>query len=295
MKLVSYNIQYSLGKDGRYDLARIADTVRGADVIALQEVERNWRRSGMTDQPAELGRLLPDYFWVYGPAYDMDASEHRPDGGVANRRKQFGTMILSRTPILSSRLHLLPKMAPLRHFNTQTGALEAVVQGETESLRVYSLHLAHFLATERLAQIEALWRIIRTAPEEGGCWSGADPDAYEHWECGDEPPMPGEAILLGDFNLEPRSPEYEALVGPLNAWEDRVEVRHRLVDTWVAAGNAEDEGVTYPKNPSYPTLGDMRIDYCFVTAGLADRVHRAWIDDEAQGSDHQPVWVELEI
>ncbi len=36
MNLVTYNTQYSLGKDGRLDLARIADAVRGADIIALQ-------------------------------------------------------------------------------------------------------------------------------------------------------------------------------------------------------------------------------------------------------------------
>ncbi len=39
MKLVTYNIRYSLGQDQRYDLARIAASVTGADVIALQEVE----------------------------------------------------------------------------------------------------------------------------------------------------------------------------------------------------------------------------------------------------------------
>jgi len=49
VKLVTYNIQYGLGKDGRYDLARIADEVGNADIIALQEVERHWQRSGTVD------------------------------------------------------------------------------------------------------------------------------------------------------------------------------------------------------------------------------------------------------
>ena len=39
----------------------------------------------------------------------------------------------------------------------------------------------------------------------------------------------------------------------------------------------------------------MRIDYVFVSAGLAGRVRGARIDNDAQGSDHQPVWVELEM
>jgi len=40
MKLVTYNIQYTKGKYYRYDVDRIVQSVKGADVIALQEVER---------------------------------------------------------------------------------------------------------------------------------------------------------------------------------------------------------------------------------------------------------------
>ena len=50
MLFASYNIQYGTGKDGRVDLARIADAVKEADVIALQEVERHWPRTGDVDQ-----------------------------------------------------------------------------------------------------------------------------------------------------------------------------------------------------------------------------------------------------
>ena len=104
MKLVSYNIQYGFGSDGRYDLERIARIVDGADVIALQEVERFWKRSGLDDQPAILAGLLPRYHHVYGPAFDMDASAVAA-GRVINRRRQFGTMLLSLRPIRWSRLH----------------------------------------------------------------------------------------------------------------------------------------------------------------------------------------------
>ena len=45
MRFVTYNIQYGKGRDGRFDLRRIADAVREADVIALQEVERYWIRN----------------------------------------------------------------------------------------------------------------------------------------------------------------------------------------------------------------------------------------------------------
>ena len=62
MKLVTCNIQYFRGKDGRFEIERIADAVRGADVIALQEVVRNWPGSDIADHPARLGELLGDYY-----------------------------------------------------------------------------------------------------------------------------------------------------------------------------------------------------------------------------------------
>ena len=39
----------------------------------------------------------------------------------------------------------------------------------------------------------------------------------------------------------------------------------------------------------------MRIDYCFVSASLADTVRGSWIDTAAQGSDHQPLWVDSDL
>jgi hypothetical protein len=126
MKFASYNIQYGLGQDGRYDLHRIASAVEEADVIALQEVERFWQRSGMVDQPAELARLLPEHHWVYGANLDMDASYRDDSGRLVNRRRQFGTMLMSRWPILSSRNFPLPKLGLSESHSIQQGILEGV-------------------------------------------------------------------------------------------------------------------------------------------------------------------------
>ncbi len=75
MKIVSYNIQYAKGKDGRHDLARIADAVRGADLIGLQEVTRHFPGvpPRLAEQPERLAELLPEYFWAYAPPLDLDA------------------------------------------------------------------------------------------------------------------------------------------------------------------------------------------------------------------------------
>ena len=61
-----------------------------------------------------------------------------------------------------------------------------------------------------------------------------------------------------------------------------------VVDTWVQAGHSRDEGATWYDD-------DLRIDYGFVSARLAAQVTKAWVDETADGSDHQPVWFELDL
>ena len=285
IRIVSYNIQYGLGRDNRYDLERIAGEIAEADIIGLQEVERFWQRSGMVDEPAELARLLPDHHWVFGANLDMDASYRDDQGRLVNRRRQFGTMVLSRFPILSSRNFPLPKYATLTQHSIQQGILECVIDPGTGPLRVYSVHLSHLCSQTRMPQVAAIREIIARAPSEGGAWCGGHPDPTAGWTEGEKPPMPREVILLGDMNFAPDSPEYEALLGPVAPGYGRLLNQDGLVDAWVAAGHAEDAGVTYPDGE--------RIDHCFVSAALAPRITGARIGTEATGSDHWPVWVDL--
>ena len=302
MKVVTYNIQYSRGKDERYDLARIVDTIRNADIIALQEVERFWPRTGMVDQPAEISASLPDHHWIYGPEMDLDASEVNTDGRLINRRRQFGNMLLSRWPILSARNHLLPFAGTVSHFNSQATMLEGIIEKDGHALRVYSLHLSHLSQKERLDQVDWLLELNRRVWLEGGVWS-ADPnwrlnpgEKDEGWRVGPMPPMPFDGLYMGDFNFEPTDAEYDRLVGPLDPDYGRVHYRNLLIDAWVAVGHGETDGITFPPNERYPGSADgWRLDHCFLTPTLAGTVRRAWIDDEAQGSDHQPMWIELEI
>ncbi len=286
MKCVSYNIQYGLGSDGTYDLARIAGEVAEADIIAFQEVDRFWRRSGMVDGPAVLAAYLPDHHYVFGANLDIDAS-FEEDGRLVHRRKQFGTMVMSRWPILSSRNFPLPKWGDRRHHSIQQGLLEAVIDAPLGALRVYSVHLSHLAPFTRLPQIARIKAILRAAPEEGGAWCGGHPDPASGWLEEPEPPMPESLILMGDMNFAPGSEEYDAMVGGVAAGHGRLTSRKGLVDAWVEAGHAEESGATHPNAAA-------RIDHCFTSADIAPRVTRAWVDDAAKGSDHWPLWVELD-
>lgn len=296
MKIVSYNIRYGLGKDQRIDLARIAHAVRGADVIALQEVERNWPRpeaQSLEDQPQILADLLPEYYWVFVPAFDVDASTTMPNGHVVNRRRQHGVMLLAKTPVLSARPLVLPKHAHEDLFNMRMGALEGVVAPNGSALRVYVVHFGYLTDEERMVQLDALLSWIAAAPAEGGAWSGPPHPLPESWTNGEmAPPLPASAVLLGDFNARPDSSVYARITGDANK---TTQTSEPFLDTWVAAGHEVHAGITFPGVGSRGREVNCRIDHCFVTPDLASSVSAAWIDSEAQGSDHQPIWIELKL
>jgi endonuclease/exonuclease/phosphatase family metal-dependent hydrolase len=302
MKIVTYNIQFGLGKGDIFDLEKIASEVDGADIIALQEVERYWQRSGNVDQPAKLGQFLDKYYWAYGPYFDVDASIPQPDGTIKNVRRQFGNMILSKTPILSTRLFPLPKSALRQRHNMVVGVFEGVVKLQNDgALRIYNAHLGARSQHDRVTQIHSIRDTIRRAPSEGGAWTGDLANSlWQHhghklWEeDASPPPMPESFVLLGDFNLEPKDPEYDHLVGPMDGDLGRISSKEEFIDTWVAAGHDENDGVTYSTNSSASEAHSMRIDYAFVDESMKERVLGARIDEEAHGSDHQPYWVELD-
>ena len=273
MNVVSFNIQFGRGKDGCIDLDRTAAAVAGADVIALQEVERFWRRSGTVDQAAELAARLPDYHWVYGPGLDIDASYRADDGTIVNRRRQFGNMLLARRPIGSSRNLVLPKWGTLDQYSLQRTLLEGVIDTDTGSVRVYSLHLSHLSSAARLPEIRAVLDILARAHGEGGAWSGDHPDPDSGWLEGGEPPMPRHSILMGDLNIAADTPEYDLLVGPRTPRFGRLTRRDGLLDTWVLTGHREDEGITCPSDADEAPPG-RRIDYCLVHRSR-QMIHRA--------------------
>lgn len=192
LRVASYNIHHGSGNDTctpppvttppaaecALNLERVADIVRGLDldVVAFQEVDRFWARSGYVDQAARLGELLRMNV-CYGGNLDHQADNH------ADRPHQYGTLILTKRPLLSCANTLLPRAAT----NTeQRGLLHAVVRAHNGArVHVYNTHL-HTTVAERTVQVPAVDALIgQTSP----------------------------SILLGDLNAQPT----EATLAPLQA------------------------------------------------------------------------------
>lgn len=278
--LASYNIHFGVGRDGRYDMERLARAVEGADIICLQEVTQHWPQTGYDDQLAILaGRL--DRHAAFAPMLSLDASERGADGRIRNRRATFGTAILSRWPIGHMRTLLLPKRTPAARFDLQRVALEAVIDLPGLPLRVYSVHLSDISAAQRRGQVAALRRLVAEAPATGRPWDSTS--AFMEFLGHGSFQMPEAVALLGDFNFTPAEAGYRRLLAPVAG------DLPFLVDAWDRAAAPEAAGHTY----AHGKATDGRIDYCFLSQALAGRVARAWIDSAAEGSDHYPLFVTL--
>lgn len=279
MEIVSYNIQFGRGLDRNIDLERICQSIKGGDIICLQEVEVGWQRSGGVDQPKLISEILPEYYTVYGSSFDVDNSVKNEDGQVVNRRRQHGVMILSVWPILSSRTFNLTKLHYADKFNMQMSLVEAVISTDGKAIRVYNYHAGYLESGERMDQVKQLVKIYQKSPGEHGAWCGKSDIRGDDWSNRQQPPeMPDSAIACGDFNCSPASSEYQYLIDNSD-----------LVDSW---------SVSDPGNLNTPTLsqeitGDIKvsgkIDHIFVSHDLVDLIQRVIIDHDADGSDHKPV------
>ncbi len=302
MQVVTYNIRFGLGLDQRIDLVRIANSVRGADIVCLQEVERFWRRSALTDQPEQLGNLLEGYYWTYCPAFDVDASTRLSDQNVVNRRRQFGTMLLSKWPILSARSLVLPQLPTFNLPGMTTGVLEGVIDTSCGTLRVYCVHLSAASSQERLLQIDTLLSMHSMIEHCGSVLTMDDTpcDPVEaannlsmDWGNGEtQLPVPSHTLFMGDFNFTEDSREYSRFLGDEDPVYGRGIHRGSFVDSWsVAKKTLGDPLSWWPDPEGRPPAKPLRLDYCFVNTELAGKVSKAWVDTAATGSDHKPYWV----
>jgi endonuclease/exonuclease/phosphatase family metal-dependent hydrolase len=285
MKIVSYNIQFGIGLDGRFDCDRIIGALQDADIIALQEVTRNFSSNGDADLVAIFTDAFPHFYHAFASACETEAGSAIIDGRMVQKRSQFGNMILSRYPILAVRNILLPRTRTFIGMNVQRSALETVIMTPDGPLRVYSTHLDHRNPQERIDQIVYLKDRVIQYGLEGGALTGASefglPDI----------PHTDDYIILGDFNMTPESPEYIAMCGPVDAYMGRTMRATLPVDALAHLGVISHDSITWTD------LADPRrsavLDYCFISPQLVSRLKTGGIAINTNGSDHHPVWIKL--
>ena len=282
MKLLTWNIQWGRGMDGRVDLGRILaeiGSLAGFDVIALQEVAVNFPGlpgSSGEDEMAVLAAGLPGYEPMFGIATDL------PDGKGGRRR--FGNALFSRLPVQQVFRHLLPWPSDPAAPSMQRVLVEVVVEADFGPVRVMTTHLEYYSELLRAAQIDAIRRIHADACAHGRRPRPGEDEAggpFEDW------PRPESAILCGDMNFPAEAPARTRLLAPFD------DGAPAFADSW---------SVLHPGRPHAPTAGVHKVDwvdrpscydFVFLTEDLAPRLIGHHVDAATAASDHQPVWVEL--
>ncbi|MGO7201639.1 endonuclease/exonuclease/phosphatase family protein, partial [Rhizobium ruizarguesonis] len=188
-------------------------------------------------------------------------------------------------PIVSTLTLLLPRSRTIGKINLQRGATEAVIDAPGGAIRVYSVHLDHVSADERIRQLEFLNAHINAFVQEGGSLTGGGEFDLP------EPPLPEDYIIMGDFNMAPESPEYCALAGAGGGYYGRVARIGTPVDALSALKAYGPDSYSWMDPEDHGKR--MHLDYCFVSCGLESRLKSARIDTQSVGSDHFPVWVEI--
>ena len=281
MKLISWNVQWCRGCDGRVNPARISKVVKemaDVDVLCLQEVARNFPclpGSAGENQFETLAGLFSDYTVVKGVAIDVLA----PQG----EWREFGNALITRLPILQVYRRLLPWPADASVPSMQRSAIEVVLQAPSGPLRVTTTHLEYYSAKQRAAQVEALRGLqVEAAGHAAAPQPGKEGGPFQ------PVPRPASGILTADFNFRAEDPLHAHLQSPLGAgvpaYRDAWRLRH-------------------PGKPHAPTLGvhdktqwpgpPFACDFIFVTEDIAHRVEDVVVNTDTDASDHQPVLLVL--
>ena len=283
MRLVTWNIQWGRGIDGRVDLERIvahARTLADFDVLCVQEVADNFpglEGNDDRDQFAALAALLPGYQRAQGYGVDLAG-----DGG---RRRRFGNAIFSRYAILAVRRHALPWPVERAHATMPRVAVEATLQAPMGALRVITTHLEYYSEAQRRAQAVRLRNL-----HDEACQRAAHPDARVGGTGTPFDPVPptDRAILVGDFNFPPEHPAYLDIQAPLAGGGPRYR------DAWTLLHRHHPHPPTFCVHSSIYSKTPYCCDFAFVSESLAQRVRSVEVDTATQASDHQPVVLELD-
>lgn len=201
IRVMTYNIHSCIGTDGKISTRRIARVIaqHNPDVVALQEVDLDQRRTQWEDQSSRIARLL-GYKWHFEPM-------------ISTEEGSYGIAVLSRFPIRPIRSGRLKKCFPRKGLEPR-GAILVEVGHEAGNFVLMNTHLG-------LQRVE---RMIQARELLGPDWAGRINGT----------PL----VLCGDFNVLPSSDAYRMFREryldpqtcvdghyPRNTWSTRLPLR----------------------------------------------------------------------
>ncbi len=254
MRLATFNILHGRGlSDGRVDLDRFGAAVAGldADVVALQEVDRDQPRSHQADLTAVAAQAMgAEHHRFVATLHGHPGTWSAATGADQPEIAAYGIALLSRLPVRSWKLLALPTLparVPMVHRGSrrpslvrdeQRAALAAEVETEGGPLTVVATHLT-FIPGWNALQLRRLVRVCR--------------------------PLARPLAVTGDLNLEGTAPA--------------------RISRWRSAGRALTFPVEVPDRQIDHVLLDGAVrptgDPMAVDTGMSD--HRALVVDLTVG------------
>jgi len=274
--VLTWNIQNGQGVDGNISLDRIAESILkmcNPDVICLQEVSVNCTLSDGTqpDQVAKLSNIFSDYSSFFGPAYDIK----RENSDV---REQYGNLILSKFPVLSSFNHILPQTVDNSFRQMPRQLTEITIETPLFPLCIMTTHLEFHSEFQRCDQVKRIISInqeINNLARTPALFDNSGP--YRKFERSDR------VILCGDFNFNPDSIEYNLLTS--NETNSNF-----FLDSWRQLNpnlmHSPTCGIFDKKQ--WPEGSHCR-DFGFISSNLKGNLDGIEVNEKIDASDHQPV------
>ncbi len=274
MRVVTYNIRgWRTWPDGSSNFTRLVELLAEIqpDLIGLNEVFHPARETERAQPYLTALAAALDMEVAFGPCLRWPATQTLPE-------RSYGNALLSRWPILASAAHHLADVPG----KEQRGLLEArILAPGGGSFTVYVTHLDHTDETVRLEQLRSLraWTVRdRSRPHlvmgdfnalSPWDWAGRDADLMQLVQA-----HPPSRYLLEETGMQV-IPQME---------------KAGYVDAMRSLGIRG--GGTF-----IPAPVPLRIDYVFLSSGLAPALRDAHIWMEPAGteaSDHRPVVVDLD-
>ena len=235
LRILTYNIHHATGRDGVYNLQRIADVINAAnpDLVALQEVEQ-----GTTRYPAQHLQLN-ELAARTGMTGIFGKTLNRLGGEYGN-----GVLINPEFEVINNLNHTMP--------NPVDGELRKVMEirlridddGTDRRVNFFATHMDHTSGDNRQAQVDFINDLVDTSD------------------------IPG--ILAGDFNFNDEGPAYvkllEEWVDPSAASPGRPNqidfVVNRGADQWstVTPGRFIVNSTTDDASDHYPLLAVLELE-----------------------------------